>query len=163
MSDQDLFFDEEPSDKKPTLPAPKATPKASTPKASTPKAATPKASTPRGATPNADASLAAKSAPSKAVPAAPVVASGGSDSSTMMAVAVLIGVVGLLLGAILGFLLGSTVAKSASAPKPSGAQSQTVDTGSGSTGVAAPLSSGATLPPGHPAVNTPAASAPATN
>ena len=158
MSDQDLFFDEEPSDKKPTLPAPKATPKASTPKASTPKAATPKA-----ATPNADASLAAKSAPSKAVPAAPVVASGGSDSSTMMAVAVLIGVVGLLLGAILGFLLGSTVAKSASAPKPSGAQSQTVDTGSGSTGVAAPLSSGATLPPGHPAVNTPAASAPATN
>jgi hypothetical protein len=148
VSDQDLFFDEEPSDKKPTLPAPKATSKAGAQKAVTPKS---------GAAP------AAKSAPSKAAPAAPVVASGGSDSSTMMAVAVLIGVVGLLLGAILGFLLGSAVAKSASAPKSSGAQSQTLDTGSGSTGVAAPLSSGATLPPGHPAINAPAASAPATN
>lgn len=47
--------------------------------------------------------------PSKSSAAAPTPVSASSDDSTTWSVAALIGVVGLLLGAILGFVLGMTV------------------------------------------------------
>jgi ABC-type antimicrobial peptide transport system permease subunit len=78
-----------------------------------------------------------------------------------MAVAALVGVAGLLLGAILGFLLGNTVGKaSTAAPKASTTQTQTSTSGSGSSAQPGPLPAGVTtMPPGHPPVSVPTTNA----
>lgn len=135
MSDQDFFFDEEPEGKKTAKPAAKA--------------------------PSAKPS-ARTTSPKAAAPAAPSVSAASSDQSATMAIAALVGVAALLLGAILGFLLGNTVGKSTvAAPKSTAIPTQT--TGSTSSGQAGPLPAGVTtLPPGHPAVTVPTNTADAT-
>jgi len=91
-------------------------------------------------------------------PAAPAasVTSSTDDQSTTWAVAMLIGVIGLLLGAILGFLLGTSLAKSATVP----AATPTTTSPAGTVPSADPgelttdqVESG--LPAGHPPVSVP--------
>jgi hypothetical protein len=150
VNDQDFFFDEEPESKKPAQSAAKSSSAKPAPSAAKSSSAKP-----------ASSGAARSSAPNSAKPAvsAPAtVASGLADQSTTMAVAALVGVGGLLLGAILGFLLGNTVGKaSTAAPKATATPAQTSTSGSGSSAQPGPLPAGVTtLPPGHLPVSVPA-------
>jgi hypothetical protein len=127
VSDQDFFFDEEPDTKGSTGKGSKG------------------AATAPAKRPSAPATKAA--APAQAI---------ADDQSTTWAVAALLGVVGLLLGAILGFLLGTTLAGSrvSSAPATTavtavtGAQQQSAPQLTNSQVQAGQL------PAGHPAITT---------
>jgi hypothetical protein len=128
VSEQDFFFDEDPE--------PDKTPGKSS----------------KPAAPAPSAKLAAKSA----APAQSAAPASFADGSTTWAVASLLAVAGVLLGAILGFLLGTGMAKSASVSTP----------GTGVPAAVAPATSGqpstltseqvqSGLPAGHPDISTP--------
>lgn len=99
---------------------------------------------------------ASKPAAPASAPAAPAPSSSGSDQSTTWAIASLLAVVGLLLGAILGFLLGNTLAKNATTAPVANTPAATAP--SASSGGASALTSEQVqsgLPAGHPAISTP--------
>lgn len=126
MSDQDFFFEEEPENKDRSS------------KAST-KAATPKTS------PKAASTAVAESAVQDIDDDAPLL-----ERPTTWAVAILIGVIGLLIGAIGGFLLGSNSgaalpAASSTAPAASTAPAPELSNDQIESGE---------LPAGHPPIST---------
>lgn len=130
MNDQDFFFEEE-----------------SNAKASAAKGSKASAKAPAKSSVTAPARTSSKAAP-RAAANDPVAA----DQSTTWAVAVLIGVIGLLLGAILGFMLGSTIAKS-TAVAPAAASSAASSSSEQAPALSSDQISAGQLPAGHPAVN----------
>jgi len=124
VSDQDFFFDEDPSGTTTETKAPKG------------------------------AKQAAPNTP--AAPDATPVSVVSDGQSTTWAIAMLIGIIGLLLGAILGFLLGTSLAKSAapaaSAPAAT-APSATAPAANPGNLTTDQVNSG--LPAGHPPVSVP--------
>jgi hypothetical protein len=138
VSDQDFFFDEEPEAPKP---AGKGT-----------KPASPPAAPPAKAT-------ASKAAPAK--PAAPVAEVDTEPSAsfieqpTTWAIASLLAVAGLLLGAILGYLLGIGMAKPAAVVPAATSPAATVPAASGTPAVLTTEQIQAGMPAGHPAVSVP--------
>jgi len=125
VSDQDFFFDEEPT----------------------------------GTTTDSKGAKPGKQAASNtpAAPAAAIVPEASGDQSTTWAVAMLIGIIGLLLGAILGFLLGTSLAKSATVPAATApaATSPAVTAPSADPGTLTTDQVSSGLPAGHPPVSVP--------
>lgn len=109
---------------------------------------------PEGTKPADKSSKAAKQ-PVTDAPATSVTSSG-DDQSTTWAIAMLIGIIGLLLGAILGFLLGTSLAKSAApaATTPAAtAPAANVPATNGGQLTTEQIQGG--LPAGHPQVSIP--------
>jgi hypothetical protein len=137
VSDQDFFFDEEPEAKAPETKGSKSP---------APGAAKPPRKTTQPEAPKTE------SAP----PAGPV------DQSTTWAVAALLGVAGLLLGAILGFLLGSTLSGSSSTT-PTSLAPTTPSTQQAAPQLTTEQIQAGQLPAGHPKIgstSTPTTTAP---
>lgn len=107
---------------------------------------------PEAKTPAAKGSKATASAPSKspAVESAPV--TSVADGSTTWAVAALIGVIGLLFGAILGFLLGNALSGNTATAADAAAPAPITGTQPAPQLTTEQIAAGQ-LPAGHPAVN----------
>lgn len=131
MSEQDFFFDEEPEPKAPAAKGAKAP--ANTPAKTAAKAP-------------------AKSAPKDSSSVETIPAAGTFDQSTLYAIAALVGVIGLLLGATLGFLLGTTMA-SGTAPSSSTSTTAPAAGGSAAPALTQDQLTTTTLPAGHPKVD----------
>jgi hypothetical protein len=130
VSDQDFFFDEEPTKPAPDAPASKSGGAKS-----------------GAAKPAAKPASSSKTEPAAAVPFL--------EQSTVMSVAILIGVVGLLVGLIGGYLLGTAQTQPAAAPA-SGAVGTVPDaTGQGGAPVLTQEQINAgQVPAGHPSIAT---------
>jgi hypothetical protein len=132
VSDQDFFFEEEPA-------APKRTGKGAK-------------STAAPSSAKAGASTAVPPAP-KPGPSAPLLI---ADQSTTWAIASLLAVAALLLGAILGFLLGTGLAKSRVAVPAASVPAASAPAASATPAQLTSEQVRAGLPAGHPAISVPA-------
>lgn len=144
MSDQDFFFDEEPTKPAPGAPASK-----------------PGATKSGGAKPGAKPATSSETETAAAVPFL--------EQSTVMSVAILIGVVGLLVGLIGGYLLGTAQTQPAAAPAIGAVGTVPDATGQGGAPVLTQEQINSGLPANHPSVPasgaaaTPSGTAPATS
>lgn len=134
VSDQDFFFDEEPAKKEKAADKPAKSGTSKSPTKSMPAKSVP-----------------AKSAPSKSAPAP--VATPFFEQNVSMAVAGMLGVIGILIGVIVGFLLGG-MGSAAILPTDTTLTAPAASTGTG-TGTApelTPQQQGGGLPAGHPSI-----------
>lgn len=140
MSDQDSFFDEEPEPKGPGKSSGGTKPSAKTPA--------------RGSGQPAPRS---GSRPASRSTTPPPVEPAGTQGETTWAIAALLAVVALLLGAICGFLLGTTLAGSGTTAAPA-TTTPAASTSQPSVLTTQQIQSGQ-LPPGHPTINSSASAA----
>jgi hypothetical protein len=145
VSDQDFFFDEEPESKGPGNKGGRtpAAPSAKTPSKSS------AGSTARSTQPAPRSGSRQPSRSTTPPPAAPSPAQG----ETTWAIAALLAVAALLLGAICGFLLGNTLAGSSGSAPVANTTTPAASTTQPSVLTTAQIQSGQ-LPAGHPSINS---------